>query len=320
MHKMNEVRQIAIIMNPTSSRGKAKTRQKQLCDLMDSAIAVASANGQTVTYRILETTAPGSSIRTGQSTKGSGAFLALQAIAEGATTIVAAGGDGTVGEVANALVGTNVHFGVLPMGTGNDFARTLGIGLDLELAVRTVVFGKALDVDLGKGPGGYFINVAGCGFDAEVAYQINHKFRRLRGTTAYVVAVVSTLMKLKPYPIKLTIDGVEQHETVMLCAVANAKTYGGGMRIAPNADISDGQFDIVLVGKVSKLEFLRTFPKVFKGTHLDHPQVKVVRGKNVRIESDRTMPVLADGEEIGFAPVEFSLLEGGLRVLVPAES
>ncbi len=314
---MNEVRRIAIIMNPTSSRGKAKSRQKQLCELMDSAIAEATANGHSIEYQILETTAPGSSIRTGQADQGSGAYLAHQAIKEGATTIVAAGGDGTVGEVANAVIGTNISFGVLPLGTGNDFARTLGVGTDLALAVRTVVFGKPIEVDLGKGPGGYFINVAGCGFDAEVAYHINHKSRRLRGTSAYLVAVVSTLMKLKPYPITLTIDGVVQHETVMLCAVANAKTYGGGMRIAPNADISDGLFDIVLVGKVSKFEFLRTFPKVFKGTHLDHPQVKVLRGQTVRIESDRKMPVLADGEEIGFAPVEFSLLKGGLRVLVP---
>ena len=315
---MNEVRQIAIIMNPTSSRGKAKARKMHLCDLMDLAISEASTKGQKIEYRIFETTAPGSSIRTGESFAGSGAFLAKKAIAEGATTIVAAGGDGTVGEVANALVGTNIPLGVLPMGTGNDFARTLGIGLDLNLAVRTIVFGKTTNIDLGKGPGGYFINVAGCGFDAEVAYQINHKFRRLRGTSAYIVAVVSTLMKLQPYPITLTIDGVLQHETVMLCAVANAKTYGGGMRIAPNADISDGLFDIVLVGKVTKLEFLRTFPKVFKGTHLDHPQVKVLRGQTVRIESDRKMPVLADGEEIGFAPVEFSLVKGGLSVLVPS--
>ena len=314
---MNEVQRIAIIMNPTSSRGKARSRLKHLCDLMDSAIAEASANGQIIAYQILETTAPGSSIRTGSAVEGSGAFLARQAIEDGATTVVAAGGDGTVGEVANAVIGTNISFGVLPLGTGNDFARTLGVGTDLALAVRTIVFGNPILVDLGKGPGGYFINVAGCGFDAEVAYQINHKFRNLRGTTAYIVGVVSTLLKLEPYPIKLTIDGVVQHETVMLCAVANAKTYGGGMRIAPNADISDGLFDIVLVGKVSKFEFLRTFPKVFKGTHLDHPQVKVLRGQTVRIESDRKMPVLADGEEIGFTPAEFSLLQGGLSVLVP---
>jgi len=310
-------RSIAIIMNPASSRGETQKRQNQLRELMDVAVAEAASKGHTVSYQIIQTTVPGRAIQTGEAVEGSGAFLACKAVIDGANVVAAAGGDGTVGEVANGLIGTGVPLGVLPMGTGNDFARTIRLGTNLELAVQALVFGETRSVDLGKGPGGYFINIAGCGFDAEVAHRINHYFRRLRGTMAYLAAVIQTLASMKPTPITLTIDDVQRTETVMLCAIANAKTYGGGMRIAPNADISDGLFDIVLVGNIGKIEFLRAFPQVFKGTHTDHPKVTVLQGKHVRIESEHAMPVLADGEEIGSVPVEFQIVEGALKVLVP---
>lgn len=305
-------KRIVIIMNPASSRGATQNRKAKVQAIMDNAIA-----GKDTIYEILETTASGKAIATGEHVPGSGAFLAAKAVADGATVVVAAGGDGTVGEVANGLVGTGIPLGILPMGTGNDFARTIGLGTDLELAVRTLVQGLAKDVDLGKGPGGYFINIAGCGFDAEVAHRINHGIRRLRGTSAYLGAVVQTLATMKSVPIILTVDGTEHRETVMLCAVANAKMYGGGMRIAPDADIADGLFDIVLVGNVGKFEFLKAFPSVFKGNHLQHPKVKVLRGSKVKIEADNPMPVLADGEELDGWPIEFDIVSSALQVMMP---
>lgn len=309
---------IVVVANPESSRGASLRRRQHLIDTLDKAILTSNEHH---TYTIVETLVPGIAVRTGELAVGSGGEIARKAALEGADIVAAAGGDGTIGEVANGLVGTGAILGVLPMGTGNDFARTIGIGTDLNLAAKTLLAGEIREIDLGKAvSGGYFINVAGCGFDAEVAWRINHGFRRMRGTPAYIAAVIRTLATFKPAAITLELDGVRSECQVMLCAVANAKTYGGGMRIAPDAELDDGLFDVVLVGDVSRVEFLRAFPKVFKGTHTDHPKVTVLRGKKVSISSETALSTLADGEEIGSTPVEFEMHHKALRVLLPALS
>ena len=309
---------IVVIANPVSSRGGGLKKRELLIRSLDT--ATAGLEGQ-VTYQIIETKTPGQAVQTGSLVQGSAGDLAHRAAAEGTDIVAAAGGDGTVGEVANGLVGTNAILGVLPMGTGNDFARTLGIGTDLQLAANALVRGYSCEVDLGKiSNGGYFINVAGCGFDAEVATRVNQGFRWVHGTMAYVVAVLQTLIRFRPTRISLVMDGASREEIVMLCAIANAKTYGGGMRVAPDADISDGLFDIVLVGNVSRFEFLRAFPSVFKGTHISHPKVQVFRASKVSISSLATMAALADGEEIGNTPVEFQIIPRAIKVICPPQS
>ncbi|MEY4881982.1 MAG: hypothetical protein RLZ87_1415 [Armatimonadota bacterium] len=323
---------IVIIANPTSARGRGRKRKQELITLLEQAIDLAKQQtNATHTYQIIETTAPGSSIKTNQKNLGSAAYLAHQAATNPevkADIVAAAGGDGTIGEVANGLIGTNTPLGVLPMGTGNDFARTLGINTDLPLAVQTLFQGTAKPVDLGKiENGGYFLNIAGCGYDAEVAARINHGFKRLKGTTAYVVAALQTLAKFKGINVNITAENTTNNSAdkqpisyqgkLMLCAVANAKMYGGGMKIAPNADISDGKFSIVLVGNVSQLEFLLTFPKVFKGTHIHHPKVTAFEATKITIHADQPMPTLADGEEIGTTPITFTIVPNALTVLHP---
>jgi len=267
---------------------------------------------------IVETSAGGSAISTGEYAPGSGSWHAAKAVAFGAKLVVAAGGDGTVGEVANGLIGTSATLGIIPAGTGNDLARHLGIPHDLKRSLAVLKTGQAEAIDVGKAPRGYFLNVAGCGFDAEVAAAINHRMKWLKGTTAYVAAVIATLSQYRPQRIQLSIDGELHEETVMLCAVANAQFYGGGMKIAPLAEVTDGLFDIVLVGDVSRTEFLKTFPVVFSGDHLKHPKVKHFRGSVVQISSTQPMPMLADGEEIGDTPGEFRVVPKGLRIMVPA--
>lgn len=301
-------RNIVVIMNPVSGRGRSLARKEQLLNLV--------ARYPDVKVEIVETTSAGRAVSTGERVSGSGSELAVLAVLGGASVVAAAGGDGTVCEVANGLIGTSVPLAVLPMGTGNDFARTLGFGTDLPLAVKTMIEGTPTFIDVAKTPKGHFINIAGCGFDAEVAHRINHGIRYARGTTAYLLAILQTLANMRPVPVRITVDGVSSEHKIMLCAVANAQTYGGGMKIAPNADLCDGKFDVVLVGDVGKFEFLRAFPRVFKGTHLDHPKVSVLRGSRVRIEAESPIPVLADGEELTDWPVEFEVVPNALRVMM----
>lgn len=309
---------IVVISNPASSRGGGHAGMKRLYVALEQAV---KESGGTASYEVLHTSTPGTAISSGQFRPGSGAALAREAALAGADLVVAAGGDGTIGEVANGLVGTSAILGVLPMGTGNDFARTIGIGTDLELAARTLIQGQAQTIDLGKlDRGGYFINVAGCGFDAEVATRVNHGLRYLRGTTAYLAAVLQTLRSFLPTRVTIEHDREVREELVMLCAIANARTYGGGMRIAPHAELDDGLFDVVLVGDVSRSEFIRAFPRVFKGTHLSHPKVQHFRCSRIQVTSNRELAVLADGEEVGSTPVGFQIVPKALKVMMPPQA
>ncbi|MDI9637407.1 diacylglycerol kinase family lipid kinase [Kamptonema cortianum] len=306
-------RSVAIVTNPFSGRRKGQHQAAFLQSLFDSV-------SQPVDIAFLESTAPGGRVRELEFPEGSAGWLARRAAGEGYDIVAAAGGDGTVNEVASALIGSEAVLGILPMGTGNDLARTIGVGTDLKRAAECIATGTVREIDCGRVGNGYFVNVAGCGFDAQVATKINSGFKFLKGRPAYLAAVMSTLLSYRPIPINLTVDGIQHQLEVMLCAVANAKCYGGGMMIAPQADLSDGLLDVVVVKSVGKLEFLRAFPRVFSGNHLSHPKVESFRGKSIRIESAVDAPVLADGEEIGTTPVEFEVVPRALKVLVPAET
>lgn len=303
-------RRIVVISNPASGRRSEKHK------LVAEAVS-RIANERSIAVEFLSTSVPGESARTGRHLPGSGSDLALQAVTSGADLVVACGGDGTVGEVANGLVGTDTPLAVLPLGTGNDFCRTIGVSQSLDEAITTLFDGRPQPVDVGRCGEGYFLNVAGCGFDAQVAQRINAGFRFLSGTPAYVAATLSTLIKYRPIALRITIDGVSLETRVMLCAIANARTYGGGMKIAPQASLQDGLFDIILVEEVSKFEFLRAFPTVFKGNHLSHPKVKSFRGKQVKLESPSQIPLLADGEELHGSAMEFEVVPLALKVMVP---
>lgn len=241
---------------------------------------------------------------------GDAARLTREAIEEGAQIVVAAGGDGTLGEVVGAIIesGEAVTVGVLPMGTGNDFARTLGVWGQPKQALDAIFEGNTRRVDVGQieceGIAQFFVNVAGSGFDALVAKRINewgHRpaLRHARGVGAYLLAVAREMTTFRSFDLALELDGERIETGAVLVAVANAKSYGGGMLVCPHARLDDGLFDVCVIQSVSRTQFLRAFPGVFAGKHVSHPRVMMRRCRSIRIESEQNIPILADGEIIG---------------------
>jgi len=300
-------RRIVLILNPRSGRGQGRRRRSELEELLTAAAKEAGGTE----WRIVETQAAGDATK-----------LARQAVRDGVTVVAAVGGDGTLNEVVNGLVGrdpaeSNVACGLIPLGTGNDFARCIGLGTDLKRSVDTLFSGAARPVDVGRAGDRWFLNIAGCGFDALVADRINRAGRRLRGTTAYIAAVCDCLRTLKPAQLTLTLDGQRLETSALMCSVANATSYGGGMLVAPDAKIDDGLFDICLIREASRLEFLLAFPRVFKGTHVTHPKVTMLRAATVHVESDPLLPVLIDGDVMGTTPITFTNHRHTLGMLTP---
>jgi diacylglycerol kinase (ATP) len=298
-------RRYVIVLNPAAGRGRGASQRARIEQAIERAIARLPAP-RAVTWEIVETARAGDGTR-----------LAAEAAASGADLVAAAGGDGTLGEVVNGIAGTGAALAILPLGTGNDFARGIGLHRDLGLALDTLFHGIRRRVDLGRCGDRWFINVAGCGFDAIVAERVNRGFRHLRGTSAYIAAVVQSMAKLRAAPMRITLDGEAMELRGLLCAVANAPLYGGGMRIAPDARVDDGLLDVCIVKEASALEFAAAFPRVFAGTHVGHPKVAMFRGRNVRVESDPPLPLLVDGEVIGATPAEFTVAPLAITLMTP---
>ncbi len=304
-HEARSVK-VVVILNPVAGRGAGNRARPKL----EASLArLAAASRLPVCWQVIETSA-----------RGDGIEIARRAASDGADVVAAAGGDGNIGEVANGLAGTRARLGIIPLGTGNDFARALGLHGSLDLAVRTLVEGRSRRIDLGRAGERYFINVAGCGFDAVVASRVNRGFRLLRGTAAYVAAVLLTLMTYRPPRMRIIVDGEQQDLRAMLCCIANSTSYGGGMRIAPDARIDDGLLDVCILKEAGAWEFLRAFPRVFRGTHTTHPKFSTRTAPRVIVMTDRLMPVLIDGEAIQLiagTPITFEVVPKAIEVMMP---
>jgi YegS/Rv2252/BmrU family lipid kinase len=230
---------------------------------------------------------------------------------------VAFGGDGLIGAVAAALRDTDGILGVLPGGRGNDFARTLGIPLDPVEACQVIGRGVARSIDMGEAGGRTFIGIASCGFDS-VANRIANETRLVRGNLVYAYGALRALSGWRPARFTIELDGGEPRSIVgYTIAAANAKAYGGGMWLAPDASLEDGMLDVVIVGDVSKLRFIRLLPSVFKAEHVHQPQVEVLRGRELRISADRPFTMYADGDPIAELPVTVRALARAVKVMVP---
>jgi YegS/Rv2252/BmrU family lipid kinase len=231
--------------------------------------------------------------------------------------VVTLGGDGIVGCVAGALRGVpGAVLGVLPGGRGNDFARVVGIPLDAEAACEVIAHGVPRPIDLGATDDRTFIGIASVGFDSDANRIANEAPGRL-GRLVYVYGALRALAAWKPATFAVEVDGERLEFTGWSVAAANSKAYGGGMLLAPDASLEDGAFDVVMIGQTSKLYCLRMLPKVFKGTHVRDPSVRILRGSEISVRADRPFVVYADGDPIGELPMTLRVLPGALRVLLP---
>lgn len=243
-----------------------------------------------------------------------GCEQARAAAAAGELPVVLSG-DGLIGQVGGALAGSGSAIGVIPGGRGNDFARVIGIPVEVEGAVAVLAEGAARQIDVGEVNGARFLCIASCGFDSD-ANRIANK-SRIKGRLVYAYAALRALVAWKPALFTLTLEGRREQFRGYSVAAANSRAYGGGMFIAPDAELDDGLLDVVRTGEVSKLRFLRHLPQVFEGRHVENEEVRVSRAAEVRIEADRPFAVYADGDHIADLPATVRILPGALRVIAP---
>jgi YegS/Rv2252/BmrU family lipid kinase len=253
--------------------------------------------------------------------------LASAAAGDGYRFLIAVGGDGTINEVANGILSSpnaaTTALGIISTGTGNDFIRSAGIPGNYAMACKHVTgeCRSLIDVGLveytkdGKRARRYFINGGGVGFDAEVAEAGLGVPRFMGNTLPFVLALLKTLPGYRNKDVRMNIDGREETRRVLSIIVSNGAYFGGGMRIAPEAELSDSHLDVLTLGDIHKMELLQVFPRVYKGTHITHPKVRMEKAKRVTIECDRRMLLQADGELLGEGPVTFQVLPAALTVV-----
>ncbi|MCX5138066.1 diacylglycerol kinase [Streptomyces sp. NPDC060011] len=293
--------EITLFVNPTAGRGRGA----------HAAQPAASA------FR-----AAGFSVRTvvGQDAA-DGLARARAAVAEGTGALVAVGGDGMANLALQAVAGTDTPFGLVPVGTGNDFARALGLPLRApaaaaRLTAEVLKEDRLRSVDLGRVDGTWFGTVLASGFDSRV----NDRGNRMRlpvGRFRYDLAMLAELAAFRPFAYRLTLDDGETREIeATLVAVGNGSSYGGGMRICPGADLGDGLFDVTVVGNCGRATLLTVFPKVYRGTHVDHPVVTVHRAARVELVA-AGVTGYADGEPLGALPLTAECIPGAVRVALP---
>lgn len=247
--------------------------------------------------------------------------LARVAATGGTQLLLVLGGDGTVRDAVEGLLATGKPeaelppLGILPGGTGNDLARSLGVPLSRERAVEVALTGQPRLLDAWTWNGTPFVNVAGVGLDACVAGVVNRRFRHLNGALAYVSAALSVLPRFQPFELRVRLPGREWAGKVWLAAFANARCYGGGLPIAPDADPADGLLDVVLVEDMPRLELLTQLPALAAGKHVRHPRVHVLRGDEVTLEAPPQEATL-DGELLEETPAVVKRAGVRIRVMV----
>jgi diacylglycerol kinase (ATP) len=293
---------VAILCNPTAGRGVHR-------QALDTAVARLRRGGRQVA--LIDPLGVDAAVD-----------ACRDALRGGASALVAAGGDGTVNLALQAAAESGVGFGILPVGTGNDFAVELGLPRDPAAAADVIA--HALDhgerrlVDLAHmspadGPPCWFGAVLGAGFDSFVNERAN-AMRFPRGRRRYDLAILAELARLRPRAYTMRLDGVEHHFDGVLVAVGNTASYGGGMRICPAADPTDGLLDVVVAGRVGRATLMRIKPKVYAGTHVAHPLVATYRAKTVELEADGIVAYV-DGERASPLPVTVRSVPGALSLL-----
>jgi YegS/Rv2252/BmrU family lipid kinase len=245
--------------------------------------------------------------------------------------LVVVGGDGSVHEVVNGLLaagrGADVELAVLPRGTGKDFVRSLRIPGKLGDAIAVALHGRARTIDAGRATftawdgsaaDAYFANFAGAGISGAIARRANATSKAAGGRVSFLVATVAVFAGWQSAEIRADVGDATRTGRMFEELAMNGDYTGGGMWVTPDASPDDGSLDVLLIGDVTKADFVRTFPKIYRGKHLSHPKIEVLRGGAVDVSADVPLPIVLDGEQPGTTPARFEVLPGALRVRVPA--
>ncbi len=244
--------------------------------------------------------------------------LALEAVRAGYDLLIGCGGDGTVHYLLPSVFGSSVTLGIIPLGSGNDLARGLGIPRDYGVACDVLALGRTRALDLARIGDRFFASVASVGLSAEV-----NRIANARAATAfggrwrYLGALFRGLRSYAPRSLRLWVDERELEREVVLAAVGNGAFFGGGFKILPHAEVDDGWLDLCLVNRLDRLQILRAIPSVYRGRHWEHPAVEFYRARRIRILSTEPLSVFADGEYIQETPVTIEIVPRAIHVVVP---
>jgi diacylglycerol kinase (ATP) len=297
-----------VIVNPAAGAGKSGKNWPEIMNLFKH-------NGMRFDHKMTE--APGHAIA-----------LAREAAQQGYELVVAVGGDGTIHEVVNGLYSSgrlsDAVLGIISTGTGGDYVRTVGLPLGFEAACQKLIKPRIRAVDLGvveyrrhgAAAERIFVNFAGTGFDAELVRRVKTNFKSLGALPAYLLGALTTLVTYKNKDVYLKMDGEEIQRKVCTVIMNNGRYGGGGMNTAPNAELSDGLFDVLIVGNITKPDFLMSLPRLYKGTHLNHRHVTMKRASEIEIDSKHKMALQADGELLGEVPARIRILPSALKIIV----
>ncbi|MDV9196425.1 diacylglycerol kinase [Streptomyces sp. Wh19] len=293
--------EITLFVNPTAGRGRgAHAAQPAASALRDAGFSVRTVLGEDADDALRR---------------------AREAVAGGTGALIAVGGDGMMSLALQAVAGTMTPLGVVAVGTGNDFARALGLPIRDpaaagRLAAEALKGGGVREIDLGRVGERWFGSVLASGFDSRVNDRGN-RMRWVGGRFKYDLAILAELAAFKPIAYRVRLDdGPVREIEATLIAVGNGSTYGGGMRICADAVMDDGLFDVTVVGDCSRTTLLKVFPRVYKGTHLSHPKVTVHRVSSIELAA-AGVTAYADGEQLGALPLTARCVPGAVRVLVP---
>jgi diacylglycerol kinase (ATP) len=289
---------VALLVNPTAGKGRA-------AGVVASVVERLRAGGSDVAILV------GRDVEHAKT-------LARTAIDDGVDAIVALGGDGMVHLALNVVAGTSTPLGIIPAGTGNDLANHLGLPTKDPVAAAGVIADKlasdgAWPMDAVRVGDRWWGCVLGAGFDSRVNDRAN-RMSWPKGRRRYDIAMVAELRVFKPLPFVIELDGEKIETEAMLVALGNARSYGAGMKVCPDASLTDGLLDVTIIGPLSKPEFLKTFPRVFKGTHVNHPAVMCRKAKVVSLSSPG-VTAYADGEFLADLPITCETVAGAVQVL-----
>ncbi len=293
-----------IIANPVAGRGKAVTLARELARALEGA-------GETVSVTVTEA-------------KGDAERTARQAVEAGATRVIGCGGDGTVHEMVNGLMtvpdaSSNAVLGIVPFGRCNDLVFGLGLPKSSAATAQALLHGTVRPIDLGRVGDRYYATIATLGFDSEVAEYVDQGRQPsfLRGTAAYVYAVLVKLLRYRSHWVRLKGDFGEFEGHIFLVATGNTTRYGGRMKVTPSAVVDDGLLDVCVVRAVPRRVVLRMLPKSFNGSHVSHPAVSIERTRRLEIETREPMWLWGDGEPMTQTPATIEVVPHALSVLVP---